>query len=71
MAFFMIFLNKISKNSDVKELTELEILNLIVGCSEGTLRGCAAGVQIKLLKYFRFLSTDAFYDFIFFLKKLI
>ena len=67
---FMVFINKISKNSEVKELTELKILNLIVGCSEDTLRGCAANVQIKLLESFRFLSTGVFYDF-FFLKKLI
>ena len=33
------------KNSDVKELTELEILNPVVGCSEGALKGCAAGIQ--------------------------
>ena len=69
MAFFMI--KKNSKNSDVKKLTELEILNLIVGCSEGTLRGCAAGVQLKLLKSFPFLRTGVFYGLIFFLKKHI
>ena len=47
MAFFMIFLMVFfSKKKTYKKLTELEFLNLIVGCCHGTVRGCKSGVQV-------------------------
>ena len=35
-----------SKKLDVKKLTELQFLNPIVGCFQGTFRGCKYGVQV-------------------------
>ena len=42
---FMIFSLFSSKNLIINKLTELEILKPVVGCCQGTLRGCKPGVH--------------------------
>ena len=46
MAFFMIFFIFFFKKTDIKKLNELEFLNLVVGCCQGTVTGCKSGVQV-------------------------
>ena len=55
MAFFMVFfMFFFFKKTDIKKLNELEFLNLVVGCCQGTVTGCKSGVQVLLLKFFWF-----------------
>ena len=65
--FFLVF--SFSKNLDIKKLTELEFLNLVVGCCQGTARGYKSGVPVWLLKSFWFSRNCVFYDFFHFDQK--
>ena len=71
---FLFFFKKIfrCKKLRYKKLTELEFLNLIVGCCQGAFRGCKSGVQVWLLKSFNFSRYGVFIFFflVFFFKKL-
>ena len=58
-----------SINLDIKKLTELEFLNLTVGCCQSTARGYKSGVQVWLLKFFWFSRIGVFYDYFFFFQK--
>ena len=66
---FYEFFTFFSKNLD-KKLTELNFLNLVVGCYQVTLRGCKSSVQVWLLKSLCFLSRyGVFCHFSFFFQK--
>ena len=43
--YVFIFIFFFSKNLDIKKLTELEFLNLIVGCCQSTATDYKSGVQ--------------------------
>ena len=67
---FYEFFTFFSKNLD-KKLTELEFLNLVVGCYQVTLKGCRSSVQVWLLKSLCFSSRFVvFVIFHFFSKRL-
>ena len=43
LCFFHLFFQE---NLDVKKMVELQLLNPIVECFQGTFRGCKSGVQV-------------------------
>ena len=69
LCFFILFFS--SKNLDLKNLTELDFLNHIMGSYRGTLKGSKSSVQVRLLRSPWFSRYGVFYDFfVFFSKKL-
>ena len=68
MIFFLSFF--FPKNLDIKKLTELEFLNLIVGCCQSTARACKSGVQYDYSNLFGFREIPFFMIISFFFKKI-